>query len=220
MNTLEVSKLYRFYHTPDEETLALQGVSFSIGKGEIVAVMGPSGSGKTTLLSCVAGTIEPDGGSVTILGKKMTRRSDAERAAMRADRIGVMLQSGNLFDQLSVYDNILMRMWLARRIDRPRIALLAEAVGLSRHLHALPATMSGGEVARAAIAVALACNPSVLLADEPTGEVDEHTEKQVIGLFETFRKNGGTALIATHSDSLAAHADRVIHLHDGRIVNE
>lgn len=220
MGILEVSKLYRFYHTADEETLALQGVSFSVERGEIVAVMGPSGSGKTTLLSCIAGIIEPDGGSVAIAGKRITRKSEAERAAIRASSMGIMGQSGNLFDQLSVYDNIRMKMWLARKIDSRRIGLLAEAVGISSLIHASPANMSGGEIARASIAVALACDPPLLLADEPTGEVDERTEELVIGLFETYRKGGGAALIATHSDSLASHADRVIRLHDGRIVDE
>ncbi len=220
MNIMEVRDLYRFYHTETEEKLALRGVSFSIGRGEIVAVMGPSGSGKSTLLSCVTGISEPDGGCVTVSGTQITRKPEAERAAIRGAKIGIMLQGGNLFDQLSVHDNILMKMWLARKVDRPRIERLADSVNLRDRLWAFPSTMSGGEKARAAIAVALACDPQILVADEPTAEVDELTEKQIIWLFGNFRQNGGSALIATHSDSLASYADRVIYLHDGRIVDE
>jgi putative ABC transport system ATP-binding protein len=217
---LEVRDLYRFYHTGEEETLALRGVSFQVKSGELVAIMGPSGSGKSTLLSCISGIAEPDGGCVTISGTRITRKTEIERAAIRAAKMGIMLQSGSLFDQLSVYDNMLMKMWLAGKINRKRIDSLVEAVGLAERLHALPSRMSGGETARASLAVALASDPDILLADEPTGEVDEANEEQLIRLFESYRENGGAAIIATHSDSVIARVDRVICLHDGRIVEE
>jgi len=217
---LEVRDLYRFYHTGEEETLALRGVSLEVKSGELVAIMGPSGSGKSTLLSCISGISEPDGGHVTISGTRITRKTEIERAAIRAAKMGIMLQSGSLFDQLSVYDNMLMKMWLAGKINWKRIDSLVAAVGLAERLHALPSRMSGGETARASLAVALASDPDLLLADEPTGEVDEANEEQLIRLFELYRENGGAAIIATHSDSVIARVDRVIRLHDGRIVDE
>lgn len=217
---LEVQDLYRFYHTAEEETLALRGVSFEVKNGELVAIMGPSGSGKSTLLSCISGIAEPDGGCVTISGVRITRKTEIERAAIRAAKMGIMLQSGSLFDQLSVYDNMLMKMWLAGKVNRKRIDSLISAVGLTERLHAFPSRMSGGETARASLAVALASDPDLLLADEPTGEVDEATEEQLIRLFESYREKGGAAIIATHSDSVVARVDRVIRLHDGRIVDE
>lgn len=219
MSLLEAFDLYRFYHTEDEETLALRGVSMDMKAGEIVAVMGPSGSGKSTLLSCLSGIDEPDGGYVVISGKRLSRKPEAYRASVRAADIGIMLQSGTLFNGLSVYDNILLKMQLAGKVDRKRAMELIEAVGLSHRYHAYPAGISGGEAARAAIAVALSANPKILLADEPTGEVDAETEKQIIKLFEQYCRDGGAAVIATHSCSLASHAGRVVYLHDGRVVN-
>jgi putative ABC transport system ATP-binding protein len=219
-SALEVKDMYRFYHTGDEETLALRGVSFEVEQGELVAVMGPSGSGKSTLLACISGIAEPDGGYAAISGVRITRKTEVERAAIRAAKMGIMLQSGSIFDQLSVYDNMLMKMWLAGKINLKRIEAIAAAVGLTERLHALPSRLSGGEAARASLAVALASDPDILLADEPTGEVDEANEEQLIRLFESYREGGGAAIIATHSDSVIARVDRVIRLHDGRIVDE
>ncbi len=215
---LEARDLYRFYHTAEEETLALKGVSLSVRKGEIVALMGPSGSGKSTLLACVSGIDEPDGGTVLIDGVRMTRRPSYERGGLRASLMGIMLQSGSLFDQLSVLDNVLMKMWIAGKVDRKRAVALVESVGLAPRIHAVPAHMSGGEIARASLAVAIAAEPAILLADEPTSEVDAATEEGLLRLFDDFRRRGGSALIATHSDSLAARVNRVIRLHDGRIL--
>ena len=215
---LEARDLYRFYHTAEEETLALKGVSITVAKGEIVALMGPSGSGKSTLLACVSGIDEPDGGTVLIDGVRMTRRPSYERAGLRASLMGIMLQSGSLFDQLSVLDNVLMKMWIADKVDRARAVALVESVGLASRIHAVPAHMSGGEIARASLAVALAAEPAILLADEPTSEVDAATEEGLLRLFDDFRKRGGSALIATHSDSLASRVNRVVRLHDGRIL--
>lgn len=218
MYTLEAFDLYRFYHTEEEETLALKGVNLKISEGEIVAVMGPSGSGKSTLLACLSGIDEPDGGYVMLSGQRITRCTEAERAAVRAQNIGIVLQSGNLFEYLSIEDNIILKMKLARKADKKRVNDLLELVGLPDRCKAYPSQISGGEAARASIAVALAANPKLLLADEPTGEVDAETENRIIQLFEAYRRNGGSAIIATHSSSLAEYADRIIHLHDGRMV--
>ncbi|MDR3542292.1 MAG: ABC transporter ATP-binding protein [Desulfosporosinus sp.] len=218
MRVIEAFDLYRFYHAGDEETLALRGVNFHVDPGEMVAVMGPSGSGKSTLLACLAGLDEPDGGHVELLGKRMTRRPEAERAAMRAQEIGLVLQSGNLFNHLSVEDNIRLQMQLGHKVNEQRLNMLLELVGLYERRQARPTRISGGEAARAALAVALANDPRVLMADEPTGEVDAETEKKILDLFESHRKSGGAAIIATHSEALAAHADRIIRVVDGRIV--
>ncbi len=218
MTVLEAVDLYRFYHTSDEETLALRGVSLQLDAGEIVVVMGPSGSGKSTLMACLAGLDVPDGGYVAIQGNRLSRRSERERAAIRAAEIGILLQSGNLFEQLSLVDNIRLQMRLAHKIDEQRLDQLVEQVGLVSRRSAYPAQLSGGETARAALAVALATNPRVLLADEPTGEVDAETEQHILQLLAERRANGGATLIVTHSMALAQHADRIIRLLDGRIV--
>jgi len=220
MRVLEAFDLYRFYHTGEDETLALRGVSLHVDAGETVVVMGPSGSGKSTLLSCLVGLDEPDGGHVELVGKRLTRKPEAERAAMRAAEIGILLQSRNLFEHLSVADNMRLQMRLARELDKQRLERLIDLVGLTHRRQARPSQLSGGEAARAGLAVALSSDPKVLLADEPTGEVDAETERDILRLFASRRQYGGATLIVTHSDALAAHADRVIRLLDGRIVNE
>jgi len=219
VRVLEAFSLYRFFHVGDAETLALQGVSLHLDRGEIVAILGPSGSGKSTLLACLAGLDEPDGGYVELLGARLTRRPEAARAAMRATKIGILLQSGNLFDHLSVADNMLARMCLAGVVDPRRVDELLDLVGLSERRAAYPAQLSGGEAARAGLAVALAVSPPVLLADEPTGEVDAETEMMLLRLFKARRNAGEATLIVTHSEALAAHADRVVRLRDGKVVD-
>jgi putative ABC transport system ATP-binding protein len=220
MRVLEAFDIYRFYHTGEDETLALRGVSLHVEAGEMVVVMGPSGSGKSTLLSCLVGLDEPDGGHVELLGKRLTRKPEAERAAMRAAEIGILLQSRNLFDHLSVTDNMRLQMRLARKFNQQRLDSLIDLVGLTNRRHARPSQLSGGEAARAGLAVALSTDPKVLLADEPTGEVDAETEKDILRLLVSRQQAGFATLVVTHSDALAAHADRIVRLLDGRVVNE
>ncbi|MDQ2805784.1 MAG: ABC transporter ATP-binding protein [Chloroflexota bacterium] len=219
MNLLEAWDLYRFYHTGDDETRALRGVSLHLAAGELVALLGPSGSGKSTLLACLAGLDEPDGGHVTLLGQRLTRRPEAERAARRAAGLGILLQRGNLFAQLTIAENLRLQQQLARRVDPARITALLAEVGLPDRDSARPADLSGGEAARAGLAVALAAAPPVLLADEPTGEVDGATEVALLDLLTARRQSGAGTLVATHSAALAARADRVLHLRDGRLVD-
>ena len=175
MLILDARDLYRFYHAGDEETLALRGVSLTAAPGEFVAVMGPSGSGKSTLLACIAGLDEPDGGVVHIAGERMSRRPEAARAAVRARSIGMLFQSGNLLAHLDVAGNILLAQELAGRADADVALAILESVGLGARAHARPEQLSGGELARAGLAVALANDPPLLLADEPTGELDSAT---------------------------------------------
>jgi putative ABC transport system ATP-binding protein len=219
---LRASELYRFFHAGDDETFALRGVSISVGSGEIVAVVGPSGSGKSTLLSCLAGLDEPDGGHVTVAGQRVTRRQEATRAAIRARWIGMLLQTNNLLNHLTVTQNIQAAQSLVKRgtATRPTPAALLAEVGLADRSGARPSTLSGGEAARAALAVALANDPPVLLADEPTGEVDRQAQARILDLLRMRAADGKAVLVVTHSQEVAAAADRVIPLIDGRISDE
>jgi putative ABC transport system ATP-binding protein len=219
MRVLEAVDLYRFYHAEEEETLALRGVSLHVEEGELVAVMGPSGCGKTTLLACLAGLDEPDGGYVMLNGTRLTRRPEAERAERRGAEIGILLQSDNLIDHLSIEENIRLQMCLVRRRGEQRLNQLISLVGLQERRRAYPSQLSGGEAARAGLAVVLAAGPRVLLADEPTGEVDAETEAHILRLFEFRRSNGDATLVATHSRALAERADRIINLFDGRVID-
>ena len=215
---LEARDLYRFFHAEDDETLALRGVSLQLASGEMVAVCGPSGSGKSTLLSCLAGTDEPDGGEVRILGEKITRRPEPLRAAIRARYIGFLLQSDNLLQHLTVEANVRLSMRLAGRENKSRLGALLDGLGLLEHRQAYPEQLSGGEAARAGMAVALAAAPNILLADEPTGEVDVVTEGWVLDLLDQHCRNGGAAIVATHSAALARRASRIVRLLDGKVV--
>ena len=214
---LDARDLYRFYHAGDDETLALRGVSLAVEPGELVAIMGPSGSGKSTLLACLAGLDEPDGGMVRIAGAPLSRRSELERTRIRARSIGMLFQSVNLVQHLTVMGNVLLAQRLAGKQNRRRAAALIESVGLSSHAHAYPPTLSGGENARAGLAVALANDPPVLLTDEPTGEVDGETSKQVIELLRERARAGGAVVVVTHNPAIAEAADRVVRLVDGRV---
>jgi putative ABC transport system ATP-binding protein len=215
---LEAKSLYRFYHAGDDETLALQGVSLEVDAGQVVTVTGPSGSGKSTLLACLAGLDEPDGGMVRIDGERLSRRSEEERARIRARGIGVLFQQANLVGHLSVEDNVV----LAQRLGGDgRSAFWRDEVidrcGLAARARARPSQLSGGELARAGLAVALANSPKVLLADEPTGELDEVTASRILELLHACAAEGAAVVIVTHSPEVAAMSDREIRLRDGRV---
>lgn len=217
---IEAFELYRFFHAGDSETLALRGVSIQVAPGDMVALLGESGSGKSTLLNCLAGLDEPDGGHVDLLGERLSRRPEAYRAKRRASCIGMLMQANNLLPTLGLADNMALAMQLTGKTDPSHATQLLEQLGLSAHTSARPAQLSGGEVARAGLAVALATKPAVLLADEPTGEVDAATEALVFKVFDAQRSQGTAILIATHSEALARQASRVIRMRDGRIVHE
>ena len=216
---LEARDLYRFYHTGDEETLALRGVSLTVDAGEIVAVVGPSGSGKSTLLACLAGLDEPDGGTVLVAGEVLTRRSEQVRAGLRARRIGMLFQSANLLDTFTVEANVALAQRLNGQRDAERRATLLAELGLATRARAYPAELSGGEAARAGLAVALANDPILILADEPTGEVDSVAEGAVLTLLRARAEAGAGVLIVTHSPAVSAAADRTVALLDGRVAD-
>jgi putative ABC transport system ATP-binding protein len=215
---LEATSLYRFFHAGDEETLALRGVSLTLDPGEMVAVTGPSGSGKSTLLACLAGLDEPDGGTVHVDGVRLTRRSEEQRARIRARGIGVLYQQANLVGHLSVAGNVALAQLLGGGATGEdwRTWVLA-CCGLAHRVHARPRQLSGGELARAGLAVALANDPAVILADEPTGELDDATATRVLDLLRERAGAGAAVLVVTHNPHVAAAADREIRLRDGRV---
>jgi putative ABC transport system ATP-binding protein len=215
---LRCQDLYRFFRAGDEETLALRGVSLQVERGETVAVVGPSGSGKSTLLGCLAGLDEPAGGAVTIGGEQISHRPEALRSKIRSRRLGVLLQSGNLLAHLDVRDNIRLAQAAAGGKSARSPESLIEEVGLTGRGRAIPAELSGGELARAGLAVAMSNEPDVLLADEPTGELDGQTEQVELDLIRAGARRGQGVLVVTHSAVVMRIADRVIELHDGRIV--
>ncbi|MDQ2791824.1 MAG: ABC transporter ATP-binding protein [Actinomycetota bacterium] len=214
---IEARSLYRFFRAGEEETLALRGVSVSVMPGEFVAVVGPSGSGKSTLLACLAGLDDPEGGRVLVEGQRMSHQPEPVRARLRARRIGVLSQSGNLFDHLTVEANLAVAQGLGGRSSRESRTALLGSVGLAERAGALPSRLSGGEAARAGLAVALANEPAVVLADEPTGELDSGTEATVLELLRAAAGRGVAVLVASHSPAVASAADRVMRLVDGQV---
>jgi putative ABC transport system ATP-binding protein len=216
-DALRCTELYRFFRAGDEETLALRGVSLRVGRGETVAVVGPSGSGKSTLLGCLSGLDEPAGGNVMVGGEQISHRPEAVRARIRSRRLGILLQSGNLLTHLTIRDNIRLAQAAAGAKSSRSPDSLLDEVGLTERARAVPQELSGGELARAGLAVALSNDPDALLADEPTGELDGETEQRVLELIRSRAAAGQGVLVVTHSSLVMRIADRVIHLHDGRI---
>jgi putative ABC transport system ATP-binding protein len=220
VTVLRARELYRFYRVGDEETLALRGVSLAVPSGKLLTVAGPSGSGKSTLLACLAGLDEPDGGSVYIGETRISHRPEHERSALRARHIGTLFQNANLLEHLTVRRNLELVQRIARASDRPAARpstdTLLDAVGLTWRGGARPSELSGGEAVRAGLAAALANNPDVLVADEPTGELDGKTEADVLRLIRDQADRGTAVIVASHSAAVAAMADEVIQLKDGQ----
>lgn len=214
---LQARNLYRFFRAGEEETLALRGVSLVVEAGETVAVVGPSGSGKSTLLACLAGLDEPAGGVVMVAGERLSHRSEPERARIRARRVGVLMQTGNLLTHLDIAANVRIAQLAATTRPRYSADQLLDQVGLSSRRRAYPSELSGGELARAGLATALANDPDVLLADEPTGELDGRTEQHILALLRDHASRGTGLVLVTHSTQVAGAADRIITLTDGQV---
>jgi putative ABC transport system ATP-binding protein len=214
---VQARSLYRFFRAGEEETLALRGVCLEVHRGQFVALVGPSGSGKSTLMSCLAGIDEPDGGTVRVSDQRMSHQSEPVRARLRARRVGLLFQSANLIAHLTVRDNVRLVQRLTDRKDRPDVLELLTSLGIDSRSGAYPGQLSGGETARAGLAVALANRPAVLLADEPTGELDAGTEQQILQLFSALAATGVAILVASHSPAVAAAADRIITITDGAV---
>ena len=216
---LQADSLYRFFWSGDEEVLALRGVSLTVAPGEFVAVVGPSGSGKSTLLACLSGSDEPSGGQVRIAGERISHRREPERSRIRGKSVGLLYQQGNLFGHLTVERNIAVTQRLTGRGPHRDPRELLSTVGLHDHAKAYPGALSGGELARAGMAVALCNDPAVLLADEPTGELDTLSETVVLELIAAAAARGTAVVVASHSPEVASAADRVIRLAYGAVVS-
>lgn len=197
-------------------TVALRDVSFEIGKGEFVCLVGPSGSGKTTLLNLIAALDQPDRGDIVVDGVEVNRLSLADAAAYRCDRVGIVFQSYNLIPQLTALDNILLPMIAKRRPDRQRAAELLKVIGLADRRKHRPPQLSGGEQQRVAIARAIANDPALVLADEPTGNLDDENARSVLDLLcRSCREHGSTLILVTHDPVGIRSADITFELRTG-----
>ena len=219
MKIVSAANLKKYYGTEPNLIKALDGVSLEIEKGEFAAIVGSSGSGKTTLLNMLGALDRPDSGTVTIDGSELTAMSEEERTVFRRRKIGFVFQNYNLVPILSVYENIVLPLELDGQPPQADwISQVIDALGLTEKADAMPNTLSGGQQQRVAIARALAARPSLLLADEPPGNLDSKTGQDVMRLMlETSRQYHQTILLITHNDQIARMADRVFHLEDGRI---
>ena len=220
MSILETRDLRKVYGTGDAQVRALDGVNLAVESGEFVAIVGTSGSGKSTLLHMLGGLDRPTGGSVTVDGKEIFSLGDEELTIFRRRKIGFVFQSYNLVPVLNVYENIVLPIQLdGRKVDEQFIARIVKTLGLDGRLDALPSQLSGGQQQRVAIARALAAAPAILLADEPTGNLDSRTSQDVLGLLKvTSQTFAQTIVMITHNEEIAQMADRIIRIEDGRIV--
>ena len=220
MVILETRDLKKQYGTGETAVHALAGVNLSVENGEFVAGVGTSGSGKSTLLHMLGGLDRATSGKVYVDGKDIFALKDEELTIFRRRKIGFVFQSFNLVPVLSVYENIVLPLQLdGKTVDNAFIGDIAEALGLKEKLNVLPNQLSGGQQQRVAIARALAAKPAILLADEPTGNLDSRTSQDVMGLLKTTStKFSQTIVMITHNEEIAQLADRIIHIEDGRIV--
>ena len=220
MTILQTWALKKYYGGGDTLVKALDGVDLSVEEGEFVAIVGTSGSGKSTLLHMLGGLDRPTSGTVTVEGKNIFSLKDEALTIFRRRKIGFVFQAYNLVPVLSVYDNIVLPIQLdGGRVDRGHIQGIIHALGLEEKLSSLPGHLSGGQQQRVAIARALATKPAILLADEPTGNLDSATSQDVLSLMKTMSRTfRQTMVMITHNEEIAQLADRIVRIEDGRIV--
>ena len=217
---LEIKNLSKVYKNGEVEVEALKGVSFNIEKGEMVSIMGPSGSGKSTLMNLIGFLDTPTSGNYYLEGKNVSELKENELADLRNNYVGFVFQQFNLLSRTTVLHNVEVPLIYAgiKKKERRKIAKkMLEKVGLSHRLNHFPNEISGGQRQRVAIARALANNPSLILADEPTGNVDTGTGNNIMDIFHELNEQGHTILLVTHEEDIAAHANRNIYLVDGEI---
>ena len=220
MTILQTRALKKYYGGGDTLVKALDGVDLSVEEGEFVAIVGTSGSGKSTLLHMLGGLDRPTSGTVTVEGKNIFSLKDEALTIFRRRNIGFVFQAYNLVPVLSVYENIVLPIQLdGGRVDRGHIQGIIRALGLEARLNSLPGQLSGGQQQRVAIARALATKPAILLADEPTGNLDSATSQDVLSLMKTMSRTfRQTMVMITHNEEIAQLADRIVRIEDGRIV--
>ena len=220
MSILETRKLRKIYGSGDTEVRALDGVDLSVDSGEFVAIVGTSGSGKSTLLHMLGGLDRPTSGSVIVDGKDIFSLKDEALTIFRRRKIGFVFQSYNLVPVLNAQENIVLPIQLdGRQVDEDFLDKIVNTLGLEKKLGSLPSQLSGGQQQRVAIARALAAAPAIILADEPTGNLDSRTSQDVLSLLKvTSQKFAQTIVMITHNEEIAQTADRIIRIEDGRIV--
>jgi putative ABC transport system ATP-binding protein len=221
MSLVEVRDLTKVYHTGTVEVAALRGLDFDIREGEFVAVMGRSGSGKTTLLNVLGCVEQPTAGRYLLAGEEVARLNDAQRSNLRLRRLGFVFQSYNLLPSLSAVDNVLLpTVYSGVANAQARAQEMLVRVGLDGRAHHRPAQLSGGEQQRVAVARALINSPSIILADEPTGNLDTRSGQDVLSLFQELHRERITIVLVTHEEQVAQHAQRIVRLMDGRLESD
>lgn len=222
MSILKTRNLKKYYGSGDTTVKALDGISLEIEDGEFAAIVGTSGSGKSTLLHMMGGLDRPTAGSVEVAGQKIFDLRDDELTIFRRRRIGFVFQNYNLVPVLNVYENIILPIELdGNKADEAHIKNIIQVLGLTEKVNSLPNQLSGGQQQRVAIARALAAKPAIILADEPTGNLDSRTGMDVLGLLKvTSQKFSQTIVMITHNEEIAQLADRIIRIEDGRIAGE
>jgi putative ABC transport system ATP-binding protein len=216
-NVLRVAGLTKSYRTAGEQVAVLRGVNLTVSAGESVALTGESGSGKSTLLHLIAGLDAADGGTIRLDDAVVSELSDSGRAELRRDCLGLVFQQFNLIPSLTVEDNLVFQSRIAGSDDPAWHHELVDRLGLGNFLKRYPEQLSGGQQQRVAIARALVNTPQILLADEPTGNLDSKSEKEVMNIFHELHKSGLTVILVTHNQEIADHAQRTIRIRDGLI---
>ena len=220
MEILKVENVIKTYENGDKLLYALNDVSFSVNQGEFIAIVGPSGSGKSTLLHIIGGIDKPTDGKVFINGTDVSKLKTDKMTIFRRRNIGLVYQFYNLLPTLNVEDNIVLPLLLdGKKVDKDKLEELIKLLGLEERRKAMPSELSGGEQQRVSIARALINNPSIILADEPTGNLDSKASKEIVDLFKYYNKTyKQTLLIVTHDEKTALQADRILRLEDGKLV--
>jgi len=221
---VEIKDVVKKFRVGNNDVAILKGVSFQVQPGEFLSIVGPSGNGKSTLLNMITGIDRPSSGEILVTGQRIDRMNEDRLAAWRGDRVGIIFQFFQMLPALSLLSNVMLPMDLAGKYKprerRERATYLLELVGLSDQMHKLPSAVSGGQQQRAAIARALANDPALLVADEPTGNLDSRTAQDVFSLFNDVVAQGKTLLMVTHDKEMARQVPRVIEISDGRITRD